>query len=276
MAITVAQALQQAAGLGVERFDAQLLLAHHLQQTRAWLITHAEAELPTALASAFESDCRRCADAVPLAYLIGEQPFHGLTLQVTPQVLVPRADTGVLVDWAIDCLAAAPWPAPRVLDLGTGSGAIALAVAAACPQARVTATDLSPEALAVAQANARRLNLHLQWAEGPWWQAVPEQQFELVLSNPPYIAGDDAHLPALRHEPRLALTPGGDGLSAIRQIVAGAPQHLQPGGWLLIEHGWDQAEAVCDLLQRAGFTEVTTRPDLAGRPRCSGGRRAAC
>jgi release factor glutamine methyltransferase len=268
---TIAEALRAAAALGVERLDAQVLLGHHLQRNRAWLMAHDDERLPETSAQAFAADCRRCADAVPLAYLIGEQPFHGLQLAVTPQVLVPRADTVVLVDWALDCLATLP-AAPRVLDLGTGSGAIALAVAATWPQARVLATDFSAEALAVAQANAARLGLALDWAQGSWWQAVPALPFDLVLSNPPYIAGDDPHLTALRHEPLLALSPVGDGLGALRDIVAGAPQRLAPGGWLLLEHGWDQAEAVRGLLSEAGFTTVATRADLAGRPRCSGGR----
>jgi release factor glutamine methyltransferase len=160
-----------------------------------------------------------------------------------------------------------------VLDLGTGSGAIALAVAHSHPAARVSATDLSPAALAVAQANAQRLHLAVSFSRGGWWQAVPgDACFDLVLSNPPYIAGDDPHLPALRHEPLLALTPGGDGLGALREIIAGAPAHLAPGGWLLLEHGWDQAEAVAALLRAAGFHSVATRFDLEGRPRCTGGR----
>jgi len=271
--LTVAGALALARSLGVDRLDAQRLLGHHLQQQRSWLLAHDDAVLPAALAAAFDADCRRCADQVPLAYLIGEQAFHGLVLQVSPDVLVPRPDTETLVDWALHCLAASGVRSPEVLDLGTGSGAIALAVALAWPTARLTATDLSAAALAVAQANARRLSLPLETAQGDWWQALaPQRRFDLVLSNPPYIAGHDPHLPDLRHEPRLALTPGGDGLDAIRSIVAGASQALQAGAWLLIEHGWDQAEAVCALIANAGFAEVQTRPDRAGRPRCSGGR----
>lgn len=269
---TIAQALRRAAALGVERLDAQLLLGHHLQRSRAWLIAHDDNTLPATTAQAFEADCLRCADAVPLAYLLGEQPFLGLPLRVTPQVLVPRADTGVLVAWALEILGRSAAPAPRVLDLGTGSGAIALAVASGWRQARVLATDVSDDALAVAQANAQSLGLALDFALGSWWQAVPPDRFDLVLSNPPYIAGDDPHLADLRHEPRLALTPGGDGLGALRDIVAGAPQRLRAGGWLLLEHGRDQAEAVRALLDQAGFTAVETRSDLAGRPRCSGGQ----
>jgi release factor glutamine methyltransferase len=273
VSLTVADALAWACELGLDRLDAQVLLGHHLQQSRSWLVAHDDALLPTDITEAFEADCHRCADAVPLAYLIGEQAFHGLRLRVTPQVLVPRPDTETLVDWALSCMAAAGTPAPEVLDLGTGSGAIALAVADQWASARVTATDVSAEALAVAQGNAARLGLTLETAAGDWWSAVPHRRFDLVLSNPPYIAGGDPHLPALRHEPQLALTPGGDGLGAIRLIVAGAPQALRPGAWLLIEHGWDQAAPVCALLREAGFAEVQTRTDLAQRPRCSGGRR---
>jgi release factor glutamine methyltransferase len=190
-------------------------------------------------------------------------------------VLVPRPDTECLVDWALDLLRTwPPKPPPRVLDLGTGSGAIAFAVAHSHPAARVSATDLSPAALAVAQANARRLHLAVDFAAGAWWQAIPgDACFDLVLSNPPYIAGDDPHLPALRHEPLLALTPGGDGLAALCEIIGGAAAHLAPGGWLLLEHGWDQADAVAALLGAAGFEQRATRFDLEGRPRCTGGRR---
>ncbi|WP_395698938.1 peptide chain release factor N(5)-glutamine methyltransferase [Aquabacterium sp.] len=271
--MTIAGALALAARLGAERGDAQQLLAHRLQRPRSWLLAHDDQALPIDLAPRFEAECRQLADDVPLAYLLGEQPFHGLMLQVSPAVLVPRPDTETLVAWALDCLGQAALPTPEVLDLGTGSGAIALAVANAWRAARVTATDVSEAALAVARSNGARLGLAIDTAAGSWWQAVPGRQFDLVLSNPPYIAGDDPHLPALRHEPHLALTPGGDGLDAIRAIVAGAPQALRPGGWLLLEHGWDQADAVRALLRGAGFAEVQSRQDLAGRMRCSGGRR---
>jgi release factor glutamine methyltransferase len=270
----VAEALAQARALGLDRLDAQWLLGHHLQRSRAWLIAHGDAALPAAAAADFARHCRQCADGVPLAYLVGDIEFHGLRLGVTPDVLVPRPDTETLVDWALALLRDSDSEHPRVLDLGTGSGAIALAVAHGHPAARVTATDLSSAALAVAQANARRLGLALAWSTGDWWRALPaEARFDLVLANPPYIAGDDAHLGALRHEPLLALTPGGDGLDALRCIVADAPAHVVPGGWLLLEHGWDQADAVAALLRHAGFDAVATRHDQAQRPRCTGGRR---
>ena len=268
--LTVAQALRQAQSTGLDRLDEQLLLSHHLQQPRTWLIAHDDAPLPGAAAQAFAADCRRRADGEPLAYMLGEREFHGLRLQVSPDVLVPRPDTETLVDWALDLL---PAGAPAlVLDLGTGSGAVALAVAHRRPEARVTATDLSPAALRVAQANATQLGLALALACGRWWQALPTgARFDLVLSNPPYIAGDDPHLPALRHEPLMALTPGGDGLGALIEIIAGAAPHLNSGGWLLLEHGWDQATAVRSAMQSAGLDRISTRRDIEGRDRCTGG-----
>ena len=274
---TVGQALVRARAMGLDRLDAQRLLGHQLQRERAWLIAHDDAELDAPGAALFTQACQRRADGEPLAYLTGERGFHGLNLRVTPDVLVPRPDTETLVDWALDLLRLwPPAPPPRVLDLGTGSGAIALAVVHSHPPAQVTATDLSAAALAVAQANAQRLGLLVDFKPGGWWQALPDAAcFDVVLSNPPYIAGDDPHLPALRHEPALALTPGGDGLGALREIIAGAPAHLAPGGWLLLEHGWDQATAVAVLLRSAGFDRVTTRFDLEGRPRCTGGQLSA-
>ena len=268
--LRIADALARARAIGVDRLDVQLLLCHLLQRSRAWLLAHDDAALAPAQAAAFEAALARRAAGEPLAYIVGEKEFHGLALAVSPDVLVPRPETELLVDWALELLAGQA--APAVADLGTGSGAIALAVQHRCPAARVTATDASPAALAVARANAERLGLPLQLAAGSWWQALPGQVFDLVLSNPPYIAGDDHHLQALVHEPRQALTPEGDGLQALRAIVAGAPAHLQAGGWLLLEHGFDQADAVQALLAAGGFREVATRVDLAGLPRCTGGR----
>jgi release factor glutamine methyltransferase len=267
----VATALADARALGLDRLDAQRLLGHLLQRPRSWLIAHDDARLPDAVVLAYAAGCQRRAAGVPLAYLLGEQEFHGLTLRVTPDVLVPRPDTETLVDWALELLPAGE-PA-RVLDLGTGSGAVALAVAHRRPAARVTATDLSAAALGVAQANATRLGLALAWACGHWWRALPaEARFDLVLSNPPYIAGNDPHLPSLRHEPLMALTPGGDGLDALTEIIAGTGAHLTVGGWLLLEHGWDQAAAVRSAMQSAGLVDIRTRHDIEGRDRCSGGR----
>jgi release factor glutamine methyltransferase len=265
----VAEALALARTLGVARLDALLLLAHHLKRPRVWLMTHDEAQIDAAPAAAYAADLARRAGGEPLAYLVGEREFHGLALRVTPAVLVPRPETEVLVDWALELLAGR---AATVVDLGTGSGAISLAVRQRCPAATITATDASSAALAVAADNARRLDLAIEFLAGDWWQAVAGRHFDLALSNPPYVAGDDPHLAALGHEPRSALTPEGDGLAALRCIVADAPRHLNPGAWLLLEHGYDQAAAVQQLLGERGFDAPVTRLDLAGQPRCTGAR----
>jgi release factor glutamine methyltransferase len=191
---------------------------------------------------------------------------------VTPAVLVPRPDTEVLVDWALERLVQPERSC--VLDLGTGSGAIAVTLAHRRPDATVTATDIDANALAVARGNAKSLGARVHFELGPWWQPVCARSFDLVVSNPPYIAADDPHLVALAHEPQQALTPGGDGLDAIRQIVAGARAHLNPDGWLLLEHGHDQGTAVRGLMQAAGLVGIQTRRDLAGLERCTGARRA--
>lgn len=264
--MTVDEAFALARQLGIERGDAQTLLGHLTGQNRTWLVTHGDAPVDGA-----DAALRRLADGEPLAHLTGSQPFHGLTLTVTPATLIPRPDTETLVDWALELLAALPGQ-PSVVDLGTGSGAIALAVKSACPRARVTAVDFSAGALAVARANGERLALDVDWRHGSWFEPLAGQCFDLVVSNPPYIAGDDPHLPALRHEPLSALTPGGDGLSDLQALVDAAPRHLTRGGWLLLEHGWDQADAVAQQLNARGFTQTTLRRDLAGRPRASGGR----
>jgi release factor glutamine methyltransferase len=271
----VQEALAQAAAAGVERLDAQRLLQHLLQQGRAWLLAHDDAQLTEPQAAAWHALLARRVAGEPLAYLTGEREFHGLPLQVSPAVLVPRPDTETLVDWALELLAGplAAEPQPAVADLGTGSGAIALAVKHRNPRTQVHASDASAAALAVAQGNGQRLGLAVSWHLGSWWQPYAGQRLMLALSNPPYIEGGDPHLPALRHEPLSALVPpGGDGLASLREIVAGAPQHLAPGGWLLLEHGFDQADAVAALLREAGFTEVQHRTDLGGHRRCTGGR----
>lgn len=267
--LSVAQALREAHALGVDRLDTLMLLAHTLACPRTWLLAHDDAELSTEQSLLVRVGLARRAAGEPLAYLLGEKEFHGLRFKVDSNVLVPRPDTEVLVDWALELLAGARHQ--NVVDLGTGSGAIALAVKHAQPSATVTATDVSTAALGIARANARRLALEVEFVEGSWWQAVPQRRFDLVLSNPPYIAADDEHLVALAHEPALALTPGGDGLDALRCIVAGAAAHLESGGWLLLEHGFDQASAVQVLLREHAFGNVQTRRDLAGQPRCSGG-----
>jgi release factor glutamine methyltransferase len=274
MTTTVDALLARARELGVDRLDAQLLVAHHLGRPRAWVLAHGDDTVDAPHAAAIEADLARRADAVPLAYLTGTREFHGLVLRVTPDVLDPRPDTELLVDWALELLAGAlaARTAPEVVDLGTGSGAIALAIAHRCPRARVRAVERGDAALAVARANGERLALPVKWLAGDWWQALPPPPVDIAVSNPPYVAADDAHLAALRHEPRAALTPGGDGLGAIDALVAGAGAHLHPGGWLLLEHGFDQGDDVRRRLAAAGFEAIATRRDLAGHERCSGGR----
>lgn len=263
-------ALALAQALGVARLDAQWLLGHHLQRSRSWLLAHDETPLPAGLREQLPAQLRRRAAGEPLAYLTGQAVFCGLELQVSPAVLIPRPETEELLNWALELLA--PDGAGEVLDLGTGSGAIALALARQRPGLQLHASDASSAALAIAQANAQRLGLALQLHLGSWWQPHAGQRFALVLSNPPYIAEGDPHLAALQHEPRSALTAGPQGLDDLREIVRGAPQHLLPGAWLLLEHGHDQGEAVQALLRSAGFRDVATRADLAGLARCSGGR----
>jgi release factor glutamine methyltransferase len=275
---TVDSALGDARLRGVERLDAHLLLAHVLDRSRAWLLAHGDAVLAPEHAAAFEAFVARRAAGEPFAYLVGEREFHGLTLAVDRAVLVPRPDTETLVDWALELLHdALPDAAqPAVLDLGTGSGAIALALKSAFACARVWAVERSPDALAVARANAVRLGLDLRFAEGDWWGALDAEPdaptFDLVVSNPPYIAADDPHLAALAHEPLSALVAADDGLADIVRIATGAGGRLRAGGWLLFEHGRDQADAVRAILRRAGFGDVRTRTDIEARPRCTGGR----
>ncbi|MCJ0765070.1 peptide chain release factor N(5)-glutamine methyltransferase [Variovorax terrae] len=270
--MTIAQALQAAAALGLERLDAQLLLLHALgraEHGRAWLLAHDGDALPEAAQQQFQQLSQRRAAGEPLAYLTGRREFFGLALQVDARVLVPRPDTETLVEWSLQVLAGQP--GASVLDLGTGSGAIALALKHARPDAQVSAVDASAGALAVAQANAQRLGLEVAFRQGSWLAGTPGR-YHLIASNPPYIAQDDPHLAALGHEPREALAAGPDGLDDLRAIVSQAPAHLHPGGWLLLEHGWDQAAAVRALLAQRGFGAVASHRDLAGIERCSGGQ----
>ena len=276
---TCAQALLAAKTLGLERLDAQLLLLHALDKpsdARAWLLAHDTDVLSDEVEQRFLALSLRRASGEPLAYIVGHKEFFGLALQVDARVLVPRPDTETLVQWSLDLLQAPGMPpVPRVLDLGTGSGAIALAIAhslrAAGRQVRVLAVDASADALSVARENARRLELDLAFIQSCWLQEV-SGLFLLIASNPPYIASADPHLAALVHEPLEALTAGNDGLDDLRQIAGQAPGHLHPGGWLLLEHGYDQADAVCQLLAQHGFLQVQSRRDLAGIERCSGGQ----
>jgi release factor glutamine methyltransferase len=266
----IADALHTARQMGVARLDVQWMLEHLLQQPRSWLLAHDDTALSTAHWQRLQALLARRAAGEPLAYVLGEREFRGMRLQVSPDVLVPRPETELLVEWALEHLPVGAESA--VVDLGTGSGAIALALRRERPNARLCATDRSAAALGIAADNARRLKLDIEWAQGDWWAPLAGRRFALAVSNPPYVAADDPHLAALAHEPRGALTPEGDGLDALSRIVAGAPSHLQPGAWLLLEHGHDQAGAVQDLLHAMGFGPAQTRADLAGLPRCTGAR----
>jgi len=273
---TLAQALAELQQRGLDRLDAQLLLLHVLGQSptqRGWLLAHDTDPLSPNCATTLNTLAQRRLAGEPLAYITGSKAFYGLELQVSPDVLVPRPDTETLVDWALEVLPGTTKPAPRVLDLGTGSGAIALALKATRPALAVWATDMSAAALTVAQANAQRLQLAVTFNQGPWLAALPAgtPRFDAIVSNPPYIAEHDPHLTALGFEPIQALTSGASGLDDLLQIISAAPAHLQPGGWLLLEHGYDQAAAVRQLLTQCGFGQVQSRCDLAGIERCSGG-----
>lgn len=270
--LTVHRALQQARAQGVDRLDAQLLMCAAVQQSRTWLLAHDTDPLPPEQQARFEGWLERRAAGEPLAYILGDKEFFGLKLAVSPDVLIPRPDTETLVDWALSLIPQSGSGHPfTVLDLGTGSGAIALAIQHRRPRAQVSAVDASEAALRVAQANARQLNLPVSFHHGSWLAPVAGQRFDLIVSNPPYIAEGDPHLAALGHEPCQALTAGPDGLDDLRTIISAAPSHLNPGGWLLLEHGYDQSVAVTQLLLGGAFTKVSTRFDLGGQPRCTGG-----
>jgi release factor glutamine methyltransferase len=258
----------------IDARDAGLLLAHVLGKPRSWLFAHADDPLPEDVAVHFEALVARRHAGEPVAYLIGHRGFWCFDLQVSPATLIPRPETELLVELA---LARLPTDrALRVADLGTGSGAIALALAHERPRAQVIATDASAGALVVARGNAESLQLgNLEFRQGDWFAPLAGESFDLIASNPPYVAADDAHLDEgdLRFEPRGALTSGGDGLDAIRVIAREAPAHLLPGGWLVLEHGWGQGAAVRALLANAGFAEVGTERDLEARDRVTLGRK---
>ncbi len=271
--LSVAQAMAWAQTLGLPRLDAQVLLLHALGRAphdRAWLLAHSDEALDTEAHTRFASYTQRRLNTEPVAYITGQKEFFGLTLLVDNRVLDPRADTETLVEWALSCLADVA--SPEVVDLGTGSGAIALALKHARPEAQVWAVDASAEALAVAQSNAQSLGLPVTFQHGSWLSPLGARRFDAIVSNPPYVAHDDAHLADLKHEPLSALASGPDGLDDIRVIVRQAAQHLKAGGWLLLEHGFDQAHAVQTLLGNQGFVNVQSRPDLAGILRCTGGQ----
>jgi release factor glutamine methyltransferase len=256
------------------RWEAEVLLAHALGRERSWLYAHADAVPDPDAVALFDGLLQRRIDGTPLAHLLGRRAFWRLDLAVTPDTLVPRPETELLVELALERLPADS--ACAVLDLGTGSGAIALALALERPLARVTAVDASEAALEVARANAREHGLaHVEFVLSDWLAALAGRTFDLVASNPPYLADDDPHLAAgeLRHEPRAALVSGADGLDAIRRIAVDALRATREGGWLLVEHGWTQGAQARAILERAGWRDVKTDRDLEGRDRVTLGRR---
>lgn len=271
-----ASTVRIAAALGLEkreaRIEARALAGHAWQVDAAWLIAHDTDQLTDTQTAAFKFLLSRRLEGEPVAYILGQREFFGLNFAVSPAVLIPRPDTELLVEAALQHL---PMHTPcRILDLGTGSGAIAITLAHQCPLAEVVAVEASVEALAVAQGNARQLGTdNVIFVAGSWYSEMEVKKFDMIVANPPYIAAADPHLDAgdLRFEPRQALASGSDGLCDLRAIVAGAPAHLVRGGWLLLEHGYDQAAAVILLLQQHGFKQAFTLRDLAGLNRVSGG-----
>ena len=261
------------AGLPLEPLENRILLCHALNLTRVGLITNSERVLSEDEAARLAALVRRRQQGEPIAYIVGQREFFGLPFQVTPAVLIPRPDTELIVELVLERLA----PRARLLDMGTGSGAIAVAVAHTRPDALVSALDVSEDALAVARANAAANGVQVRFLRSDWFTALGDEVFDLIASNPPYIAARDEHLAQgdLRFEPSGALTDFADGLSALRTIVSSAPAHLVADGWLLLEHGYDQAAAVRGLLTDAGYAEVQSWRDLGGIERVSGGRRRA-
>ena len=270
----VAEASARLGGIDA-RHEAELLLLHVLDRPRSWLFAHATDPLAADDQAAFETLLARRVAGEPVAYLTGRRGFWTLDLEVDPATLIPRPETELLVELALERLP--PDQALQLADLGTGSGAIALALASERPRAQVLATDASPGALAVAARNAARHELdNVRFAEGghDWYAPLQGVRFDLIASNPPYIASDDPHLEQgdLRFEPSTALASGMDGLDDIRRIVDGGQAHLRPGGWLLIEHGWEQGAAIRALFEATGFVEVQTVQDLEQRDRVTLGR----
>jgi len=267
--------LREAQALGLDRIDAQLLHLFALGREpheRAWLLAHDTDELDAAALARLAPLLQRRAAGEPLAYITGRKEFFGLALHIDARVLDPRPDTETLVEWALEHMSESG-PC-EVMDLGTGSGAIALALQHQRPLSSVSAVDASQDALTVAEANAQRLQLPVRFIQSHWLRDVTET-FNLIVSNPPYIRADDPHLVALTHEPLQALASGPDGLDDIRAIIEQAPARLKPGGWLLLEHGYDQAEAVRALFTAAGWQNAQSRRDLAGIERCSGAQKAS-
>ena len=277
--MNIGEALDAARTLGLARLDAQLLLLHALRRPaseRAWLIAHDGQAIDEPAAERFRRFSRERLAGVPLAYIVGVREFYGLQLQVDRRVLVPRPETEILVRWVVEAASGlARAGLPKILDLGTGSGAIAIAVARSLAAtgiaAEFVASDAGAEALSVARGNSSRLGCDIEFIHSDWFEKV-SGRFHVIASNPPYVAADDPHLASLANEPLQALVAGKAGLDAITEIVRHAPAHLMPGGWLLLEHGYDQAGSVRRLLKARGFTNVTGRLDLAGIERCSGGQ----
>ena len=265
---------------GLPRAEARRLLASLTGQPLTWFMAHGDDPANPNTATRFQTLAERRRAGEPLAYLLGQQEFYGRPFTVSPAVLIPRADTETLVETALEQLLLLRQQRRTVplslLELGTGSGIIAITLALEAPDTGVHAVERSPEALAMAQQNAKALGAHrIHWHAGSWWQALASpRRFDLIVSNPPYIAAHDHHLQQgdLRFEPPQALAAGPDGLDDLRILIGGAPAHLTPGGWLLLEHGYDQEAPVQALLRDAGFADVFTRRDLAGQPRVSGGR----
>ena len=266
------EAARNLAGHIEARREAQILLGHALGVRRAWLLAHDDDVADLSAAAVFRGLVERRRAGEPVAYLVGRREFYGLDFRVTPDVLIPRADTETLIDTALKILTQ---PARQdVLDLGTGSGCVAITLAHERSTARVTAVDVSPAALNVARKNAVAIGVDVEFMKGSWFEPLAGRRFDLIVSNPPYVAATDPHLQRgdLRFEPATALASGKDGLADIRIIVAGAPAYLRAGGWLLFEHGYDQADVCRDLLRNGGFGEVFSRADIAGLPRVTGGR----
>ncbi|HCI13912.1 MAG: protein-(glutamine-N5) methyltransferase, release factor-specific [Gallionellales bacterium GWA2_60_142] len=255
------------------RIEIQMLLQQVLSVNRAYLLAHPERQLDEVQQAAYRALLQRRLAGEPLAYILSEREFFGLNFKVTPATLIPRPDTELLVELALQRIP----QRGRVLDLGAGSGAIALSIAYSRPDAQVTAVDASTDALEVARENARRLNIgNARFVHSDWFESLAGERYDLIVSNPPYIEDTDAHLERgdLRFEPRSALASGADGLDDIRRIVADAKAHLGYGGWLMFEHGYDQAERARGLLAASGYAEVFSARDLSGIERVSGGRYA--
>lgn len=260
----------------VAALEAHVLLGHALHKSRTFLLAHPEVELGDTDLTAFEALLQRRLSGEPIAYILGRREFYGFEFSVTPAVLTPRPETELLVEHALEHIP--PQQPLRILDLGTGSGAIAITLAKLRPQALVTAVDISPEALAVAQQNAARLEVrNIRFIESNWFQALdPGSQFDLIVANPPYIAANDPHLQQgdVRFEPIGALHSGADGLDAIRLIVQESQRFLPPNGWLLFEHGFNQQQACANILTSLGYANISCQRDLAGQARMSSGRKS--